>query len=590
MNRTRLIARAAGTLTRTGWHTVGRRAAVEDLADDLTLRARIVPWNQPETVTDDGRRFYTESYAPGSLTAAERVVLYDGHNPGAADLGAGAGARTPIGRVDGFTSEPDGFYGILHVAATARGRDVYELARTLGAVDVSLEADLDTPTVDTVVRSADNPVTLTGLAVILPPYRGAFPGAVATAARAEADPGDDDDDQDGDADQGDADAGAGDAAGRASIAEVVRREMARYNRGGSRGRSAAAHPLARFDSFDALHHAARSAGRDDAGRLAVAFHHGYRQHREFEDAARRGPVGRAWVDQVTADNPGLIPPAWLTQVFGIIDRGRVGITALGGPLSPGDSGMEVDWPYYDGDLTAIVKQQVDEKTEINSVKVSFKRASVPLATYAGGSDVSYQLQRRSSPSYMALYDRILQMAYGITTETVFDTAIAAAAGAPPLALDLTADVDGSKTRAALFAASYRVKVATGAPATAALAAPDVFKALGGKAWLQAPQYGTQNVPGTTSAATLRIEVSGLEIVEAIGMPAGTMIVTNTEAAQWLEAGPYLATAEDVAKLGTDVAIWGMGATGAFLPAGIVKITVTLAAEDEAAAPATSSKK
>ena len=53
-------------------------------------------------------------------------------------------------------------------------------------------------------------------------------------------------------------------------------------------------------------------------------------------------------------------------------------------------------------------------------------------------------------------------------------------------------------------------------------------------------------------------------------PAGTVLVTNEQAAAWLEEGPFLASAEDVPKLGTDVAIWGMGAPGLFLPAGITK--------------------
>lgn len=582
MNRPRLIARAAATLDRAaGWHLVARRADVTATGDDLTLRARIVPWNVQSRVTDDGRRFYNESWQRGSLIPDDRVVLYDGHVPGADGMGAAAGRRTPIGRVDDFQEESDGMYATLHVAASARGRDVYELARTLGFVDVSLEALVPRVDGDTVVRTSNAPVPLTGVAVILPPYSGAYPGAVATAARADGDNKDDDDDDD-DKDDKDGQDGqdgqdgnqdGGEPVSRAAIAEVVRAEFARF--GGRRGRAAAAHPLAGFENFDALHHAARTSRKREAEDLSRHFTVAYQQHRRLE-AANRSVAGRAWVDQITTDNPGLIPPAWITEVFGIIDRGRAGITALGGPRSPGDTGMEVNWPYYDGDLTAIVKQQLVEKTEINSVKVSFKRASEDLRTYAGGSDVSYQLQRRSSPSYMALYDRILQIAYGITTETAFDADIIAAAAGAHLTLDLTTDDDGSATRAALFAGSYRVKLATGTPATAALAASDVFAALGGKAWLQAPQYGTQNVPGTTSAATLRINVSGLEIVEAIGLPPGTMVITNEQAASWLEAGPYLATAEDIAKLGTDVAIWGMGATGAFLPAGIVVVDVTVA--------------
>jgi len=82
-------------------------------------------------------------------------------------------------------------------------------------------------------------------------------------------------------------------------------------------------------------------------------------------------------------------------------------------------------------------------------------------------------------------------------------------------------------------------------------------------------------PTCASASSLRINISGLEIIEAPALPDGTVIVTNAGAAGWFEDGPFLVTAEDVEKLGRDVAIWGMGATGIFLPSGVVKITVTV---------------
>jgi hypothetical protein len=129
----------------------------------------------------------------------------------------------------------------------------------------------------------------------------------------------------------------------------------------------------------------------------------------------------------------------------------------------------------------------------------------------------------------------------------------------------------------LFLASVLVIKATGRPADAVLAAPDMFEAIGSKPWLQPPQYGTQNVPGTTSASTLRINVSGLEIVEAPGMAPGDMIISNSDAARWYEDGPFLVSAEDVAKLGTDAAIWGMGTTGITVPLGVVKTSPVVTA-------------
>jgi hypothetical protein len=175
---------------------------------------------------------------------------------------------------------------------------------------------------------------------------------------------------------------------------------------------------------------------------------------------------------------------------------------------------------------------------------------------------------------MVLYDRILQIAYGLTTENVFDDALFAGAGASVVYNPATADTSATGLKAMLFAASSKVKAATGQPASVVLAAPDVFQIWGANPGLMPAAYGTQNVTGTAQASTLRINVSGLEVVEATSLASGQIIVTNELAAAWLEEGPFLVTADDVQKLGTDVAIWGMGVPALFVATGIVKTTLT----------------
>lgn len=550
MSNRRTAARTATMTAPASTRTAVRRATV-DAADDATrtLEVCVVPWNETARVTDDGRTFYDETWAPGSLEAAELVPVYDGHRPTAAGVERGE----VIGRADPAAGPDDtGYRAVLRLADSSRGRDVYAVARTLGVVYVSLEADITPPVDGVALRTAEAPCRLTGVSVVLPPAVPAFSGAVG-AARSSPEPEPDDPEPD--------DPEPDDTATRARVLELVRTEVARYAvRGSSSG--AAPHPLERYGSFDELHAAARSLPAAEAGALSRAFSESYAAHRT---------AARAWTNQLSSLNPGVMPPSWLTEVFGIVDRGRPAITALGGPRGAGDSGLDVHWPYFDGDLTTIVGKQTAEKTEITSVVVALKRGTATLATYAGGSDVSYQLQRRSSPSYMATYDRILQIAFGITTDDAFVDALIAAAGSSMVFPPLTSDADD--WRAFLFGASAKVRGATGAPATAVLVASDVFAYLGGLGGLVAPTYGTQNVPGTAQASTLRINVNGLEITEVPMAPAGTVLVTNDEAARWLEEGPFLATAEDVHKLGTDVAIWGMGVTAPVLPGGIVKTTL-----------------
>lgn len=82
------------------------------------------------------------------------------------------------------------------------------------------------------------------------------------------------------------------------------------------------------------------------------------------------------------------------------------------------------------------------------------------------------------------------------------------------------------------------------------------------------------IAGVATASTLDVNVSGLRVVRAKWLDTDAdrhAIVMNGEAARWIEDGPRLATAENVSKLGTDVSIYGYGATAVYLPAGVVRL-------------------
>jgi hypothetical protein len=299
---------------------------------------------------------------------------------------------------------------------------------------------------------------------------------------------------------------------------------------------------------------------------------------EYADAVYADPslaplMARALADQLSSESPGVIPPSWVPDVAGILGFARPAVIATGGPAPLGDTGMELDWPYLDPalDLNTVVAKQAAEKTQITSVKVKILKGSQPIDTYAGGSDVSYQLIRRSRPSYREAYLRILAIAYARATEAAFEAQLLAVAGS---SLVLTATSTADQVRAFLFAASAIVADVTGAPATVDLVSPTEFARLGGLANLWPSAYGTANVAGTAQASTLSINISGLPIVRAPFLTGNTHIVTNGEAASWHEDGPFPISAEDVSKLGQNVAIWGMGTGATTAPKGIVKSTLT----------------
>jgi len=313
-----------------------------------------------------------------------------------------------------------------------------------------------------------------------------------------------------------------------------------------RGRGETGHPLARFRSLV-----------DYADTLWQ------------EGPANMGLLTRALADQITTNNPGVIPPAWVTSVAGIVDQSRPTISAFGAVGLPA-SGMELTWPYFDGDLTALVGEQLVEKSPIVSVRVDLKRGTEPIRTFAGGSDLSYQLIRRSEPSYRDAYLRIMLNAYAITTNAAaaLDATNAATASTgvwDPVAGDLSA------LAMALFTASVEVSRATGAPASFVLAGESAFIAAGVLAVAAATSSGNVNPASTASAATLAVSVAGLPIVFDPSLADGVMLVSNNLTAKWHEDGPFTVTAEDIEKLGQNVAVWGMGAFATSLPAGIRRI-------------------
>jgi hypothetical protein len=236
--------------------------------------------------------------------------------------------------------------------------------------------------------------------------------------------------------------------------------------------------------------------------------------------------------------------------------------------------MEINWPYFEGNLTDIVEAQASEKGEVNSVEIDIEKGDATLATYAAGSDISYQLLQRSSPSYLDAHNRIMAASYAAVTDRKF-TKDLWDEGTGLEDYDYLTDTDGSAFREMVFASSVKVEDATGAPASAVFVSTAVFTKIGGwSTFLPAP-YTVQNVSGVATASTLQVQVSGIPVIRAKYLDSNaayTAVVTNGAAARWIEDGPRLAQAENVSKLGRDISIYGYGVSGVYLPAGVIRVT------------------
>ncbi len=306
------------------------------------------------------------------------------------------------------------------------------------------------------------------------------------------------------------------------------------------------HPLAQFAREADYLHAVWDAPAEERARLRAAF---------------------AIADQTTTDNPGVIPPGWRSDIKMALLSDRPAIDGTGGSQSLPDAGMDVNWPYFNGDLLSIIAKQAAEKTVLSGPKISILKAGAAIETAGVVTDISYQLLLRSSPAYLEAYMAIVRAAWSQYTERVYEDALEAAATDSGVVIDPT---DPDAFAGALFTLSRKVKRATGRGATVVGVASDVFDALGQNGTkLPNPNYGTQNVSGTSSASELRINLNGLDITEWPYLDAGNVIATNSLAARFSETGALTASSEDVTKLGRDVAVWGMYVPAeVYFPAGV----------------------
>lgn len=252
----------------------------------------------------------------------------------------------------------------------------------------------------------------------------------------------------------------------------------------------------------------------------------------------------------------------------LVNAGRPAITAFGGPRPIGGiAGLTLEWPYFDGTLADFVAAQSAEKAAIISASVDIKLGTEALLTYAGGSDISYQVIRRGTPSILDMYARIWLAAWSAVTDAAFVTELESGTvtvdyGEALSAHDLTEFIGNFIT------ASLAVEAATGTPGQFVLASTTAFTRL---ANLIAPSTLDVVTSGRMDLRGLSIGVGNLPIIHVAGVTADKVIMSNSLAAAWYEDGPFLASDDDVEKLGRNVAYWSLGAGARFVPAGIVEI-------------------
>lgn len=262
---------------------------------------------------------------------------------------------------------------------------------------------------------------------------------------------------------------------------------------------------------------------------------------------------RALQDVITTDNLGVVPEAFLSEMIGVIDPSRPFLSTTRRLPLPA-AGMTINVPVITQRPTTGV--QATEKTQISSQKTIITSTGFEAVTIAGGADISVQVLRRSSPSYLDLFLELLGEAYAMDAEDNALTSLIAAVadGGPEPAGPLDPE---DLSLGAAFVASF--DATRRAPDTIWLSTKAVGEFIDAKAsTTNQPLY-----PGLAASATaaggITGTISGLRPVHVPTLDAkgAYAIVGPSSGFGWTEDGTFTMQVDNPALAGRDVALVGI---------------------------------
>ena len=265
---------------------------------------------------------------------------------------------------------------------------------------------------------------------------------------------------------------------------------------------------------------------------------------------------RELAEVITTDNLGVVPDSQSSELLGRIDIGRPFMASTRQVPAP-PSGLNLVWPRLT--QTPLVGTQAAEKDEVASRKTVIDTVDFPMVTKAGAGDLSLQLIKRSSPSFLELWLQLLGDAYALETENaavdalLAESAVVEGTGTFDPESDTFGDAFGNTVAATgRTMKPNRIWMST----TALIEFMDAVTPSGGGGTPKYPALagisGLTGGGGSDLGFTLQpVWVPALddEAVDIIIGPSGGFV--------WAEDGTYTLQADVPSKAGRDVGIVGM---------------------------------
>jgi hypothetical protein len=519
--------------------------------DPMMLTGLVVPWGVSVPLNWWGD---TVEFSRGSVAPAEpsRVKLCLDHRP------------VPFGYGVAFTDTPDGLEGTFAIPrAELANPEVATALRHMGnGVRDALSGGFDITTAD----ESEGPergtshyvVTAAHLfetsSVVAPRFDSARHAPLAASA---PDPDDDDDTDESDDDDTDQE---GDDDMNTDQAESARVAAHRAATSVVAAPTPTADFAQRWPTFGHYVAAVASGDVDTAtqARLAALWLAAADRRHRFAPLA----------DQTTANVPGLVHDAWLSEVFDIMGSASATVDAFASGALP-DTGMTVQLPvvgqYPD------VGVQAAEKGDIATRQVLVNPHPFPVQTFAGGQDISLQTLLRSDPSYLTLLMGLYAKEMAIQLDTAFAAAVVAGATAGPAWPASANLLNGALVKAATTILTGTLRfpdvVVMGVNAWAFMA--DAVDTDGRPLW---PTVSGVNPVGSVTLTDGTGNVRGLTYYVDPLMNATTLVMGVRDAARSMLGAVGTLGADVPQKLGRDVAVYRMAAFGVIDARGLVKMT------------------
>lgn len=258
----------------------------------------------------------------------------------------------------------------------------------------------------------------------------------------------------------------------------------------------------------------------------------------------------------TSDLDGIVPPAYVGEIVGLINPGRPTVNAIRNRALPA-AGMKVTYPAWGTKPT--VDEQLTELTEVDSTAATITLEEVSVRTWAGANELSLQAIDRSDPSAIRAVIEALSVSFGRKTNAaVVSDIITAAGAATTLAGSSPIDVVSGLIGALDFDAT------PAGPLFLAIA-PDLLPSWISLADQDRPAFWDGRVQFGSMTPTMSAD--GLTVYLERDLPAGHALLGSSLGATWWErpGQPVEIRAVDVSILGVDLGVYGYGACSVEYP-------------------------